>query len=139
MRKVILFSIIGIIAAALSSCATSQFTRGNQYPKMYEEKPLTILVMPPINNTNHVEAKDLLYTSIARPIAEAGYYVISPFLSMEVMKAESAYDAELFIDSKLDKLRHRHRRIHLIEKKKKDKLVFCQQFISHYINPPNVQ
>ena len=105
MRRVALFSIIGIIAIAITSCSTSQFTRCNQYPKMYEEKPLTILVMPPINNTNHVEAKDLLYTSIERPIAEAGYYVVSPLLSMEVMKAESAYDAELFIDGKLDKFK----------------------------------
>ena len=65
---------------------------------MYEEKPLTILVMPPINNTTNVEAKDLLYTSISQPLIEAGYYVVSPHLAMELLKAESAYDAEMFID-----------------------------------------
>jgi len=68
---------------------------------MYNEMPVTILVMPPINNTTNVEAKDLLYTSISRPLAEAGYYVISPLLAMDVLKAESAYDAELFIDKPL--------------------------------------
>lgn len=105
MRRLLFISIIGFLVLMTTSCETSNITRGNQYPKMYEEKPVTLLVMPPINNTNHVEAKDLLYTSIARPLAESGYYVISPFLSMEVLRAESAYDAELFINGKLDKFR----------------------------------
>lgn len=81
-------------------------TRESQYPKMYEEKPITLLVMPPINNSTNVEAKDLLYTSISRPLIEAGYYVISPLLSMEVLKAESAYDAELFFDAPLNKFQN---------------------------------
>ena len=68
---------------------------------MYEEQPITLLVMPPINNSANVEAKDLLYTSISRPLAEAGYYVISPLLAMDVLKAESAYDAEMFFDAPL--------------------------------------
>ena len=85
-----------------SSCGMmSTVTRGSQYAKMYEEKPVTLLVMPPINNSTNVEAKDLLYTSISRPLAEAGYYVISPLLAMDVLKAESAYDSELFFDAPL--------------------------------------
>lgn len=68
---------------------------------MYEEKPITLLVMPPINNSANVEAKELLYTSISRPLVEAGYYVISPLLAMDALKAESAYDAEMFFDSSL--------------------------------------
>ena len=76
-------------------------TRESQYAKMYEEKPITLLVMPPINNSANVEAKDLLYTSISRPLAEAGYYVISPLLAMDVLKAESAYDSEMFFDAPL--------------------------------------
>ena len=79
----------------------NQVTRESQYAAMYNDMPVTILVMPPINNTTNVEAKDLLYTSISRPLAEAGYYVISPLLAMDVLKAESAYDAELFIDKPL--------------------------------------
>ena len=48
-----------------------------------------------------VEAKDLLYTSISRPLVEAGYYVISPLLAMDVLKSESAYDSEMFFDAPL--------------------------------------
>lgn len=91
-----------LLAATVSSCGTmSQVTRESQYAAMYKDMPVTILVMPPINNTSNVEAKDLLYTSISRPLAEAGYYVISPLLAMDILKAESAYDAELFIDKPL--------------------------------------
>ena len=93
------FILIAACAVLFASCGTTaSFTRGELYPKMYEEKPVTLLVMPPINNSNNVEAKELLYTSISLPLAEAGYYVISPHLAMEIFKAESAYDAENFFD-----------------------------------------
>ncbi|MBR3484814.1 MAG: DUF799 family lipoprotein, partial [Bacteroidales bacterium] len=71
------------------------------YPGMYEERPVTLLVMPPINNTANVDAKESLYTSISRPLIEAGYYVIPPTLAMDVLRQESAYDAELFLDRPL--------------------------------------
>ena len=90
---------ICLLAVIVSSCGlTSRLSRESQYASMYENMPTTVLVMPPINNTTHVEAKDLLYTSISRPLAEAGYYVISPLLAMDILKSESAYDSELFID-----------------------------------------
>ena len=99
MRKhLILFGVIAVVL--LSSCASTR-TRESLYPKMYSEHPTTIVVMPPINNTTNVEAKDLLYTSISYPLIEAGYYVVSPHLVLEMLKAESAYDAELFIDRDL--------------------------------------
>ena len=86
----------------VSSCGMTNFvTRETTYAKMYEESPVTMLVMPPINNSSNVEAKDLLYTSISKPLVEAGYYVISPLLAMDVFKAESAYDAENFFDAPL--------------------------------------
>ena len=99
MKRLIL-SVLTVIL--VSSCGMlSTVTRGSQYAKMYEEKPVTLLVMPPINNSTNVEAKELLYTSISRPLIEAGYYVISPLLAMDVLKAESAYDAEMFFNASL--------------------------------------
>lgn len=86
----------------ISSCSVqNSVTRSTQYAKMYEETPIVLLVMPPINNTSNVEAKELLYTSISKPLTEAGYYVISPLLAMDILKAESAYDAELFVNAPL--------------------------------------
>lgn len=97
MRKTYLTAVSSLLLLLLTSCAAT-YTRQSQYPKIYEERPVTLLVMPPINNTTNVEAKELLYTSISYPLIEAGYYVVSPHLAMDLLKAESAYDAELFID-----------------------------------------
>ena len=97
------YYILTIVCCVLfASCSMTQpITRGEQYAKMYEEKPIIFLVMPPINNSTNVEAKDLLYTSISYPLIESGYYVLSPMLTMEILKKESAYDAEMFINSSL--------------------------------------
>lgn len=99
MKRILYFAILCCMATSCGMLNT--VTRESQYAKMYEEKPITLLVMPPINNSANVEAKDLLYTSISRPLVEAGYYVISPLLAMDVLKAENAYDAEMFFDSSL--------------------------------------
>ena len=102
MRKYI---ILGIVALLMSSCA-EQITRGTQYPKMYEEKPLSIVVMPPINQTNNVEAKDYFYTTLYAPLCEKGYYVFSPMMTMEMFQSESAYDSEMFIEGSLAQFRN---------------------------------
>lgn len=99
MKRILYFVVLCCMATSCGMLNT--VTRESQYAKMYEEKPITLLVMPPINNSANVEAKDLLYTSISRPLAEAGYYVISPLLAMDVLKSESAYDSEMFFDAPL--------------------------------------
>lgn len=89
----------------LVSCA-QQITKGEQYPKMYEEKPVSIVIMPPINQTQHVEAKDYFYTTLYIPLCEKGYYVFSPMLTMEMFQSESAYDSEQFINADLSIFRN---------------------------------
>lgn len=99
MKRSLLLLLLVLMVSACGS--TTSLTRQSLYPGMYEERPVTLLVMPPINNTANVEAKELLYTSISRPLIEAGYYVIPPALAMDVLRQESAYDAELFLDRPL--------------------------------------
>ncbi len=99
MKKIISFALV--IVALVSSCSTSSLTMGKQYPAMYEEKPLTIAIMPPINQTTHAEAKDYFYSTLYMPLCEKGYYVYSPYLTMEMFQQESAYDAERFIEGDL--------------------------------------
>lgn len=94
------FILLALCAVLFGSCATS-VTRGEQYAGLYEEKPVSVLVMPPINNTTKVEAKEYFYNSLARPLCEKGYYVVSPLLAMDLLKQESAYDSERFIDGNL--------------------------------------
>lgn len=102
MKNTILFALVAIV---LASCTTTK-TLIEQYPAMYDEKPLSIAVMPPINRTTHVEAKDYFYTTMYTPLCEKGYYVFSPYLTMEMFQQESAYDAERFLDADLTQFRN---------------------------------
>ena len=98
---------IALVALTMASCgASSSLTREARYPKMYAEKPTSIVVMPPINRTNHVDAKDFFYTTMYMPLCEKGYYVFSPMLTMEMFQAESAYDAENFLEGSLTQFRN---------------------------------
>lgn len=98
MRNYILLALIAVL---VSSCTSTTLTRGGQYASLYEEKPVSIVVMPPVNNTSHAEAKDYFYTTMHSPLCERGYYVFSPMLTMEMFQNESAYDAEQFIEGDL--------------------------------------
>lgn len=98
----ILLSLTLIAMLFLTGCTTTvPVTKAEAYKGIYSEKPLSILLMPPINRSTNVEAKEYFHTSLNVPIANAGYYVIPPFLSMEILKRESAYDAELFLEGPL--------------------------------------
>ena len=91
-----------VLLAAVTSCGTvaeTVVTRGQQYPKLYAEAPGSIVIMPPVNLTNAVEAKEYFYTTLYRPLCEKGYYVFSPYLTMELFRSESAYDSELFLEA----------------------------------------
>jgi hypothetical protein len=92
-----------VLAIFAASCASPALTKQQAYPNIYSERPLAIAVMPPINNTNNVEAKEFLYMTLSQPLCERGYYVLPSFLTMEMFKNESAYDAELFINTPVDR------------------------------------
>ena len=88
----------------MASCTTTnRLTKKQAYPNIYSERPLVVAILPPINLTNNVEVKEFLYYTLAQPLCERGYYVLSPYLSMEMYKAESAYDAELFLNGSLSR------------------------------------
>jgi hypothetical protein len=102
MKRILLT--LGIIAALMSSCTTQkQVARSEAYKGMYDQQLLTVLLMPPINRSTNVEAKEYFHSTLNVPIANAGYYVVPPFLSMEILKKESAYDTELFLNGSLNK------------------------------------
>ena len=101
MKKSLIITISAVLSVFMFvSCGT---TKAASFPKMYEEDPLVMLVMPPINNSDNVEAKDYFYTTMSVPLAEAGYYVLPAAMTMATLQRESAYDSELFIDGDLKK------------------------------------
>lgn len=104
--KAISISTILVLVILATSCTTTTLTRGAEYARMYEQQPKSIVVMPPINETNFGEAKDYFYTTMALPLIDKGYYVYSPYLTMEMFQNEGAYDSELFIDQDLNQFRN---------------------------------
>lgn len=98
MKKVI----YALLAACLfASCGTTKVMKSERYAKMYEEKPVSVLIMPPINRSTKVEAKELFYSSLIVPLSQRGYYIMPPLLTMEILKEESAYDAEMFVNNSM--------------------------------------
>lgn len=101
MKKSLIITITAVLSIFMfASCGT---TKSAAFPKMYEEAPVVMLVMPPINNSDNVEAKDYFYTTMTVPIAESGYYVLPPAMTMATLQRESAYDAEMFYEGDLKK------------------------------------
>jgi hypothetical protein len=101
MRNTIYLLFVAIVFAG---CSTSKpIKKSVAYRGIYSEKPLSILIMPPINRSTNVEAKEYFHSTLLVPLANSGYYVIPPFMSMEILKKESAYDAELFLERPLSK------------------------------------
>jgi hypothetical protein len=92
-----------LLALVVVSCGSPALTKQQTYPNIYSERPLAIAIMPPINNTNNVEAKEFFYTTLSQPLCEKGYYIFPLFLTMEMFKSESAYDSELFINTPVDR------------------------------------
>ena len=102
--SVITFSSCSTTTGSVAS-SSSPYTRASTYPGMYStDQRKTVMIMPPINQTVNVEAKEYLYSSLAKPLCDKGYYVLSPFLALETLKDQSAYDAELYINGNLKKL-----------------------------------
>ncbi len=102
LKSIIQFSCI-ITAILLTSCATSVH-KSKTYAKMYQAKPASILVLPPINKSTNVEAKEIFYSSLSAPICQKGFYVLPPLLAMTVLKEESAYDTEMFLNSSMQRV-----------------------------------
>ncbi len=58
----------------LTGCATGP-SAVYDYTKLKEENPLSILVLPPINNSLGVDASYSFLSQVTYPLAESGYYV----------------------------------------------------------------
>lgn len=64
------------------------------YAAFKESRPLSILVMPPINQSFDLEAQNAILATAAKPLAEAGYYVIPAALSNETFRQNGIPAAE---------------------------------------------
>ncbi len=96
--------LLALVALFMTGCGATGPLKSVTYKSLYDEKPLSILALPPINKSTKVEAKELFYSSLVIPLAEKGYYVLPPLLAMEILKEESAYDSEMFFERSVKKV-----------------------------------
>lgn len=95
MKKIKLFFNFGYIllfSCGISSCSKTM-TKLELFPKLYEERPLSILILPPINESTAADADEYFLTTIAEPLSLTGYYVYPVDVVMDALKTEGIYDA----------------------------------------------
>lgn len=81
--------------ALLGGCVTPP--AAYDYTAFREARPVTLLVMPPLNDTPDVKATPGVWSHATRPLAEAGYYVLPVTLVDETLKQngiQTAADAQ---------------------------------------------
>jgi len=79
----------------ISGCGPAMATKSSEFPKMYEQAPRSILILPPMNNSSDAQAKDYYMTTVEMPFALMGYYTFPTEMVSEIMKQEGVYDTEL--------------------------------------------
>ncbi|MCP4763660.1 MAG: hypothetical protein GY870_17955, partial [archaeon] len=87
------------------SCAPKMNTKSSEFALMYEEQPLSIVILPPMNESTAADAKEYYSTTIQEPLAYTGYYTFPYPITSEILKMEGIYDTELLVDLPLSKFK----------------------------------
>lgn len=91
MKRKITFLLI-VAPLFFGSCAMTKLTKQEAFPKFYEEKPVSILVAPPINNETAADAGEYYQATIAPPTSLHGFYIFPLPVVMEILKDEGVYN-----------------------------------------------
>ena len=92
-----------ILVAQLTGCATMK--EPYDYTALKEVKPLSILVMPPSNDSVEVNAPYIYLSTVSKPLAEKGYYVF-PVMVIESMMRQNGLPTPAEMNAiPLDKIR----------------------------------
>ena len=78
----------------LVGCAPPQVTMQDVFPKMYNNPPVSILILPPINKSTAADAKEYFACSLSEAIGMKGYYPLSVESVFGVLRDEGLYDTE---------------------------------------------
>jgi len=93
-----------ILPLTILGCKTTEtISKNDAFPEMYNEKPVSLLIVPLINNTTAADAPDLYYTTLKKPLSELGYYVLPIHFTQQVMREQGIIDGQLAKKVPLDK------------------------------------
>lgn len=97
MKRVSGLPVLVCLLLLLGSGCISTVTKREAFPAMYEEKPVSILVLPPMNETTAADAKEYYSTTLAQPLTYMGYYVFPIEVVTAMMQQEGASDTETLL------------------------------------------
>jgi hypothetical protein len=105
-KYMLIFLLCIFVVLIFSACAgPNMITKGSKFPLMYEEQPVSILILPPMNESTAADAKEYYSTTIQEPLAYSGYYTFSYPITSEILKMEGIYDSEILVDLPLSKFK----------------------------------
>jgi len=91
-----------VVVAALGACATPS---PYDYTAFRENRPVSMLVLPPLNETPEVAATYGVLSQVTLPLAEAGYYVLPVTLMDETFRQNGLNNPAEIHDVSPQKLR----------------------------------
>lgn len=96
MKKYLLV-ILSVGMLALNGCAMNETKpKSELYSNMYSDMPKTILVLPITNESTAADAPHLYSSTIAEPLANAGFYVLSTEVTQKFFQNEGLTRGEQF-------------------------------------------
>jgi hypothetical protein len=95
IHRIIILLILGALGLLAMSGCSQGLTKGQVYPRMYEERPVTILALPPVNKTTSPVAKEYVLCTITEPLGSTGHNLLPIMVTNEVLKIEGLYDTEI--------------------------------------------
>jgi len=99
MKKLFLIGLLGIL---MSGCV-SQAPKRDLYATMYQDLPKSVLVLPAINHSTAADAPNLYASTVAQPLANAGYYVMSTEITQRFLQNEGLVDGEQLLSVPVQK------------------------------------
>ena len=102
-KKLLTYFALTILILAFTGCGPAYITKGVAFPKMYDQQPKSLLILPPMNESTDAEAKDYYMTTTEMPFALMGYYTFPTEMVSDIMKQEGIYDTELLYNMPLNK------------------------------------
>ena len=103
MINIRLSIVLAFVVMIFTGCGPAYITKGAAFPKMYEQQPKSLLIVPPMNESTDAQAKDYYMTTAEMPFALMGYYVFPTEMVADIMKQEGVYNTEMLYDMPLDK------------------------------------
>lgn len=95
MKTRFTFALGLIIIALLSACTIiPSHTLQTVYPRMYQNPPASILILPPLNNSTAADAKEYFSCSLSEAVGRKGYYTLPVETMFTVLREEGLYDTE---------------------------------------------